>query len=144
MSSAEMTLRSPSIGDNNHNDIIFLDEDVAPATTSPVPTRVADVAHVETQLCDDVDVKPASTEDLKMTRFLLQDPPESSEKTGWLLRAAAAYYCNGCAQDINNGRVELLKKDDSSEESIGDTKRQSDRQAYDDEAQIGYCPHIFT
>ncbi|KAJ1358886.1 hypothetical protein KIN20_017442 [Parelaphostrongylus tenuis] len=84
------------------------------------------------------------TRDLANQSRVSQDPPESSEKTGWLLRAAAAYYCNGCAQDINNGRVELLKKDDSSEESIGDTKRQSDRQAYDDEAQIGYCPHIFT
>ncbi|KAJ1348238.1 hypothetical protein KIN20_018509 [Parelaphostrongylus tenuis] len=59
--------------DNSNDDIIFLDKDVAPATTSPVLTRAADVPQVQTQLCDDVDVKPSSTEDSKMTRFLLQD-----------------------------------------------------------------------
>ncbi|KAJ1357470.1 hypothetical protein KIN20_015630 [Parelaphostrongylus tenuis] len=43
----------------------------APATT-PVMTRDTDLPHVETQLCDDVDVKPSPTEDSKMSRFLLQ------------------------------------------------------------------------
>ncbi|KAJ1361082.1 hypothetical protein KIN20_020259 [Parelaphostrongylus tenuis] len=60
--------------DNDDDDIIFLDEDLAPATTSPIPTRVADVPQVKTQLCDDMDedVEPSSTEDSKMSRFLLQ------------------------------------------------------------------------
>ncbi|KAJ1356137.1 hypothetical protein KIN20_013791 [Parelaphostrongylus tenuis] len=56
--------------DDINDDIIFLGMHVAPATTSLVSTRAADV--LQTQLCDDMDVKPSPTEDSKMTRFLLQ------------------------------------------------------------------------